>query len=165
MPRFNEQLAEWAKQVFAERGLSLRSAEIKSGVSATTIHGMLAGKAPGAMPLIKFATAMQAEVPAVLRLAGYEEEAELWETGAMPHHPPRVQEEQAPHDDQADDDPGHDLADDERDVLQHYRGLPANLQPAAREMIRTLREAAGGYEPGTYDADEQGRLKPRKEPG
>lgn len=80
--RVNNELAEWVASVKGNR--SSRQVEIKTGVSYATVAAMLNGRTPSAETIIRFARAFAEDVPAALRLAGYDDIAEMWETGAAP---------------------------------------------------------------------------------
>lgn len=80
--RVNNRLAEWVSRVKGER--STRQVEIKTGVSYATVSAMLNGRTPSAETIIRFARAFGEDVPAALRLAGFEDIADMWETGAAP---------------------------------------------------------------------------------
>ena len=80
--RVNTKLAEWVEEV--KGNLSTRQVEIKAGISYATVSAMLNGRTPSAETIIRFARAFGKDVPAALRLAGYEDIAEMWESGAAP---------------------------------------------------------------------------------
>jgi len=90
--RLNNALAEWAGALMQEHGnLSLRQAEIRTGVHYGTVKGLLEGRQPNAETIIRFALGFNASVPEALRVAGFDDLAHAWETGAAPLvlHPAR----------------------------------------------------------------------------
>jgi hypothetical protein len=75
--RFNNALAEWVDSLIGEH--SLRQAEIKTRIPFTTLANMKSGRIPTAETIIRFASAYGENVPAALRLAGYDDIADAWE--------------------------------------------------------------------------------------
>lgn len=80
--RWNNDLAAWVNQLKGE--MSLRQVENRTSIPYSTISNMAMGRVPTAETLIRFATAFHEDVPSALRLAGYDDLAETWETGAAP---------------------------------------------------------------------------------
>jgi len=69
----------------AEHGIvTLRQAQIRTGVAHTTIQDILRGRQPGSETVIRLASGFGEDVAVALRLAGHEDIAEVWETGAAP---------------------------------------------------------------------------------
>ncbi len=79
MSTFNNNLAEWAKSLVGI--LSLRQAEYKTGVSYSTIQNIIIGRKVGAESIIRFARGFHQDIPTALRMAGYDDIAEMWEGG------------------------------------------------------------------------------------
>ena len=77
--QYNNNLADWARKITGE--LSLRQVEIKTGVTYSTVKNILDGRVPEATILIRFAGAFGEDITKVLRLAGYDDIALLWENG------------------------------------------------------------------------------------
>ena len=77
--RFNNKLAEWAHEL--SKGMSLRQVEIKTKISYATVSGLLDGRQPNAETIIRFARGFNQDIPSALRLAGYDDIAEMWESG------------------------------------------------------------------------------------
>lgn len=75
--QYNNGLAEWAKEVVGS--MTLRQAENKSGITYSTISNILHGRVPDAVLLIRFAAAFGKDIGEALRLAGYDDIAELWQ--------------------------------------------------------------------------------------
>ena len=136
MVKRSEAFTEWVKRVLEERGVtSARQAEKCTGISYGTIQSTINGRIPSAETVIRFAAAYREDVPAALRLAGYEDIAELWETGAMPRPEMPAQPERA---DIADED---ELID--RTVALLTGELPAD--PEEREKVKAvIRAMVGG---------------------
>jgi hypothetical protein len=121
--RWNTELAEWARGVVGDR--SLRQAEIRTGISHMTVKSILEGRQPSAETLIRFAAAFDEDVAAALRLAGYEDIAEVWETGAAP--PPAKPEPEEP---------------EQAPTMAHYDtdDLTESQQLAIEALLRAFRE-------------------------
>jgi len=83
--RHNNELALWAKELIGD--MSLRQVEIRTGVSYATISSLVQGRNPNADTVIRFARGFQQDVPAALRLAGYEDIAKIWEGEAAAPKP------------------------------------------------------------------------------
>ena len=126
MSAFNKDLAEWAKALVG--GLSYRQVEIRTGVSYATVPNVLVGRKVGAETIIKFAVGFDADVGEALRLAGYNEISDIWETGAYQKPP---EEEPEPVNEKK-------FTEDEQEMITYYRGSPPELKPAVRAMLREI---------------------------
>ncbi len=132
--RWNEALADWAKSVVGDR--SLRQLEIKTGISHMTIRALLDGRQPSPETIIRFASAFEEDVAAALRLAGYEDLAETWETGAAP----QVVRERADGEYRVKDE----FSQEEEQVIGFYRGLDAESRETVLKTMELLRGRKGG---------------------
>lgn len=86
----------WVRSMIGS--LTLRQAEIRTGISNATIYSMTEGKIPGEAMVIRFATGFKQDVEVALRLAGYEQMADLWKAnraGVLPTTDSLVREERA----------------------------------------------------------------------
>jgi len=70
MRRHSEEFGSWVRGVKGRD--SLRAADLKTGVSYTTISNMELGKVPEMETVVKFAVGYQQDVNAALELAGYD---------------------------------------------------------------------------------------------
>lgn len=131
--RYNDGLAEWVNRLVA--GHSLRQVEIRTRVPFTTIGAMKQGRTPNADTIIRFASAFGEDVAAALRLAGYDDIAEVWEKGAAPA--PAREEPRYERDEWADDP-------DAPEVMAFYTGLPAGDREVVKALLRALTERAAG---------------------
>lgn len=86
--RYNNKLAEWAQRIIDEHnGLSLRQVENRTNIAATTVMSILQGRQPNAETIIRFAKGFGEDIPTALRLAGYDDIAEVWENRGVPEGP------------------------------------------------------------------------------
>lgn len=117
----NAQLGQWVRDTLEENGgLSLRQAEQRTKISYMTIKGLLEGRQVNAETIMRFASAFQKEIPYALRLAGYNDLAELWE-----------QRESVSAADPLDISEDTDFPE----VLAAYRGLPVEMKAGVKAMI------------------------------
>ena len=130
--------AQLSTSITAE--MSLRQIELKTGISYSTVKGLLEGRQPNAETLIRFANAYHVAVPDALRLAGYVDIADVWERGAYQHPADDVTPNfKAPKPDPTglpdSSDQFLDAPEEDREVWSWYTGLP----PEDKETIRKLK--------------------------
>jgi transcriptional regulator with XRE-family HTH domain len=128
--RLNNNLADWITGIVTKPDgtrLTLRQVEAKTGIPYSTVKALLDGRNVSPETIIRFAEAFHVSIPEGLRLAGFEDIAEIWETGAAPQ--------------QAQDDPQQDAEpqdESEGEVLLYYRGVPDHMKPAALKILKSL---------------------------
>lgn len=141
MPNYVDDFAKWVRRVLDEHNVkSSRQAEVRSKVSFATIQNMLNGRVPEATIVIRFAAAYGEDVGAALRLAGYDDIAGVWETGAAPRPPKETRE------------PDPEAEDEE---LKELRLLTGRLQGVDRKLavdfLKRLTADTRGKDPKDQD--------------
>jgi transcriptional regulator with XRE-family HTH domain len=129
--RLNNNLANWITGIVTKPDgtrLTLRQVEAKTGIPYSTVKALLDGRNVSPETIIRFAEAFHVSIPEGLRLAGFDDIAEIWETGAAP--------QQVHHDPQHDEEPDGE----EGEVLLYYRGVPDHLKPTAKKLLKSLME-------------------------
>ncbi len=150
---YNKNFGEWVRKALDDRSLSLRQAEYKCGLSATLIKNMTDGRVPDADNVIRFAAGMKLDIMEGLRLAGHDDFAAIWETGRAPDTEEWPQEQ---------DVSLRSLAEDEKEVLEYYGGMPETLKESTLQYLKAVYRTVDNSHLGVTNVTKRGRGRPRK---
>jgi hypothetical protein len=141
----NTKFAEWVDRILLEHGIkTLRQAEPRTGISHSTIKNMKEGRVPEEPAIIRFAASFGEDVATALRLAGYDEMADIWEGQHNVPDAGLITVRENPIDYNSDPDVG----EEEGEVLRYFQGIPPMMRPAAKAMLKGLMDAEPDYEEG-----------------
>lgn len=144
--KYRTEMAGWAESILKERGLTLRMAEIATGVSYTTINNIVKGRVPEPTILIRFAAGMGQDVAGALRLAGLDDIAQMWESGRYPREAIEVE-------------PAEDGAEAQRARREIGRRIRLRMealdinQPELGKLIGRTQGTVSGYLSGRVGLD------------
>jgi len=138
MAGYFEQLAEWTEAVLSKHNIKTsRQAEVRAGISYSTIQNMRNGKRPSPQSLVTFATNFDEDPAEALIAAGYHDMAQA-RTGRETPERPTPRAEQAP---ELTYEP---LSDDEEEVVSFYRGMPPTMRAGAKAALKAMLDSLPG---------------------
>lgn len=129
--RGDNAFGEWLRGLMDKHRLTLRGARARTGMAHTTLQDLLYGRRPTVETVVRIARGFHEDVPNALRLAGYDEFADMWQPESSADGAVR------------ESDLSYEaLPDDEQEVVSYYHGLADALKPAALAQLKALYEAA-----------------------
>lgn len=127
----NAEFAEWVKEGLETHGItSVRQAELRTygKVSYSAFHDMLAGRVPTESTIIKFATSFGVNVAKGLRIAGYDDLANIWDANTGGKSSKLLLE-----------------GEDEEEVIIGYRQARNGFKKAFLALARSVKEETPTY--------------------